>query len=52
MDDDTHPTHPAKRLEAALSRIAELASGPDPVAIEVTARLDSLIAQLRSALDE
>ncbi len=52
MDDDTHPIHPAERLEAALARIAKQASDPDPVAIEVTARLDSLIAQLRSALDE
>ena len=52
MDDDTQPAHPADRLQAALERIARQASAPDPVAMEVTARLDSLIAQLRSALDK
>ncbi len=52
MDDDTQPAHPADRLQAALERIARQASAPDPVAVEVTARLDSLIAQLRSALDK
>ena len=52
MDDDTDLIHPAERLEAALARIALQASAPDPVAVEVAARLDSLIAELRSALDE
>lgn len=44
--------HPAERLETALARIARQASAPDPVATEVAARLDGLIAQLRSALEE
>jgi hypothetical protein len=60
MDNDTQPAqtapaqtaHPAERLEAALARIARQASAPDPVAAEVAARLDSLIAQLRSALEK
>ena len=43
------PTHPA---EAALARIARQANAPDPVATEVAARLDGLIAQLRSALEK
>lgn len=43
---------PAERLEAALARIAQLAAAPDPVATEVAARLDSLIAELRSVLEE
>ena len=46
------PTHPAERLEAALARIARQANAPDPVATEVAARLDGLIAQLRSALEK
>jgi len=45
------PLHPAERLEAALSRIAAQADAPDPVATEVAARLDSLIAQLRAAVE-
>jgi len=55
MDDTiqpAYPVHPAERLEAALARIARQASAPDPVATEVAARLDSLIAQLRSALEQ
>jgi len=60
MDNDTQPAqiapvqaaHPAERLEAALARIARQASAPDPVATEVAARLDGLIAQLRSALEQ
>ncbi len=44
--------HPAERLEAALARIARQANAPDPVATEVAARLDGLIAQLRSALEQ
>ena len=46
------PAHPAERLEAALARIARQANAPDPVATEVAARLDGLIAQLRSALEK
>ena len=56
---DSTTEDPAARLEAALERIAQLAarppapppapSGPDPV---VLARLDSLIVQLREALDD
>ena len=46
--DDT----PAGRLEAALERIARHVEAPDPVAAEVAARLDAVIAKLRSALDE
>ena len=42
---------PTARLQAALDRIAAQATAPDPVAAEVAARLDSLIAQLREALD-
>ena len=46
---DTHT--PAARLQAALERIAAQAMTPDPVATEIAARLDGLIAQLREALD-
>ena len=42
---------PAARLQVALERIAAQTAAPDPVAAEVAARLDSLIAQLRDALD-
>ena len=56
MDNITQPAplapSPAERLEAALARIAQQANAPDPVAAEVAARLDSLIAQLRSALEK
>ena len=65
MDNNTQPAqiaptqtapdeaaHPAERLEAALARIARQANAPDPVATEVAARLDGLIAQLRSALEK
>ena len=60
MDNDTQPAqiapaqaaHPTERLEAALARIARQADAPDPVAAEVAARLDGLIAQLRSALEK
>ena len=58
---DSSPIDSAARLEAALERIARLAAKPpepppaslapavDPA---VVARLDSLILQLREALDE
>ncbi len=58
---DSSPIDSAARLEAALERIARLAAKPpppppappapaaDPVLV---ARLDSLILQLREALDE
>ena len=52
MADESTPAHPADRLEAALARIAQRTSAPDPVATEVAARLDLLIAQLRTALEE
>jgi len=56
MDDDSQTArlaaNSAERLEAALARIARQADAPDPVATEIAARLDSLIAQLRSALEE
>lgn len=41
---------PEDRLEAALERIARVIDGPDPVAAEVAARLDHIIATLREAL--
>ncbi len=41
---------PEDRLEAALERIARHLDAPDPVAEEVAARLDSIIATLREAL--
>ena len=46
MSDDLDPT---ERLEAALERIA--AAKPAPASPEVAARLDSLIAHVRDALD-
>ena len=52
MDEQPTPAHPAERIEAALSRIAQQAQAPDPVATEMAARLDSLIADLRKTLDE
>lgn len=52
MDDQLNTAHPAERIEAALARIAQHTLAPDPVATEVAARLDSLIAQLRVALKE
>ncbi len=52
MDDETPPAHPAERLEAALARIARQANAPDPVATEIAARLERLIAQLRAVLEE
>ncbi|MBV8913574.1 MAG: hypothetical protein JOZ05_11115 [Acetobacteraceae bacterium] len=45
-EDDT----PEDRLEAALERIARNLEQPDPVATEVAARLDHIIATLRQAL--
>jgi hypothetical protein len=57
MSDD--PTEDADRLEAALERIAALASrrqdadpapASDPATAEVAARLDSLIVRLRATL--
>ena len=48
MPDDNDP---AARLAAALDRIALQVTAPDPVAIDVAARLDSLITQLRDALE-
>ncbi len=49
------PDNAAARLEDALERIAQLARRPEPLAaaaenVEVAARLDRLIAQLRAAL--
>ena len=38
------------RLEAALERIATRFDAPDPIATEVAARLDNIIATLREAL--
>ena len=38
------------RLEAALERIAKRIDAPDPVATEVAARLDRIIATLREAV--
>jgi len=38
------------RLEAALERIARAVDAPDPIAAEVAARLDAIIATLRNAL--
>lgn len=38
------------RLEAALERIAQRLDAPDPIATEVAARLDHIIATLREAL--
>ena len=52
MADESPPAHPAERLAAALARISQRTSAPDPVATEVAARLDILIAQLRTALEE
>ena len=58
---DSSPTDSAARLEAALERIARLAAKPPappptppaPAADSaLVARLDSLILQLREALDE
>lgn len=47
-EDDTTPV---ARIAAALDRIAAQVAAPDPVATEVAARLDSLIGQLRDALE-
>ena len=47
MEDE--PT-PEDRLEAALERIARHLDAPDPIATEVAARLDHIIAALREAL--
>jgi len=56
MEDDSQTARltakSAERLEAALARMARQADAPDPVATEIAVRLDSLIAQLRSALEE
>ena len=60
MDNETQPAqtapgeaaHPAERLDAALARSPRQANAPDPVAAEVAARLDGLIAQLRNALEK
>ena len=56
---DFSPSDPAARLEAALERIAQLAArppaaapAPPPPDPALVARLDSLILQLRDALDE
>jgi hypothetical protein len=38
------------RLEAALERIAQRLEAPDPIATELAARLDHIIATLREAL--
>ena len=57
MADDDDPVEAARRLEQALERIARAAqpSGIAPTGemaptVEVAARLDALIAQLRAAL--
>ena len=39
------------RLETALDRIAYSLEKPDPVAAEVAARLDTVIARLRDGLE-
>lgn len=39
------------RLERALERIAGKVEQPDPVAAEVAARLDGVIARLRAGLE-
>ncbi|HEY0205408.1 MAG TPA: hypothetical protein VGC15_14785 [Acetobacteraceae bacterium] len=54
---DSSPIESAARLEAALERIARLAAKPPAPPASATdpalaARLDSLILQLREALDE
>ena len=46
-DDDPLMT----RLEQALDRIASGVDRPDPVAREVAARLDTMIARLRTGLE-
>src|SRR4051794_18667447 len=46
QEDDT----PEDRLEAALERIAQHLQLPDPIATDVAARLDGIIATLRQAL--
>ena len=46
MDNDTQPA------QIAPVQAAHPADAPDPVATEVAARLDGLIAQLRSALEK
>ena len=45
QDDDS-----VDRLEAALQRIAQRVEQPDPVASEVAARLDGVIARLRAGM--
>ena len=45
QDDDS-----MDRLDRALDRIAQKVEQPDPVATEVVARLDAVIAQLRAGL--
>ena len=45
QDDDS-----MDRLDRALDRIAQKVEQPDPVATEVAARLDAVIAQLRAGL--
>lgn len=46
------PAAAARRLEAALERIAGTAGRPDPVKAELAVRLDALIAELRAALED
>ena len=43
---------PEDRLEAALERIAKHVEAPDPIATEIAARLDHIIATLREALEK
>ena len=47
QDDDS-----LDRLEIALERIGQHVELPDPVAAEVAARLDAVIARLRAGLAE
>jgi len=57
LADEDDPVEAARRLETALERIARVAytasaspPGQMPVSVELSARLDALIAQLRAAL--
>lgn len=57
MAEHDEPAEAAARLEQALERIARLARAPQPPAqsvdtAQIAARLDTLIAELRAALEE
>jgi hypothetical protein len=45
-----HDDESLDRIEAALERIGRRVEQPDPVATEVAARLDEVIANLRAGL--